>query len=106
MSLTPASTADTLMNAASQCVAIIRASVVLPVPGGPQNTIECRRFRSSAWRSVESGPSRCVWPASSDSSRGRIRSASGPGGASGAAARSGGAGSSASNSPSVPLTGS
>ena len=48
MSLTPASTAETLMKAASVCAAIIRASVVLPVPGGPQKTIECSRSCVSA----------------------------------------------------------
>ncbi len=41
MSLTPAMTAESCMNSASARRAISRASVVLPVPGGPQRISEC-----------------------------------------------------------------
>ena len=39
----PALTAESSSKAASACSAVIRASVVLPVPGGPYRTIECGR---------------------------------------------------------------
>ena len=55
--------------------------MVLPVPGGPHRIIEW------SWPSVERAaqelaraPIRCGWPTTSSSVRGRIRSASGPGG--------------------------
>ena len=51
MSLTPAITAESCMNSASARRAISRASVVLPVPGGPQRISECSWPFSSAWRS-------------------------------------------------------
>ena len=51
MSLTPAMTAESCMNSASARRAISRASVVLPVPGGPQRISECSWPFSSAWRS-------------------------------------------------------
>src|SRR6266436_616960 len=41
MSLTPASTAEMERKSALNASAISRASVVLPVPGGPQRIIEC-----------------------------------------------------------------
>ncbi len=77
MSLTPPSTADMAMNCASKASAISRASVVLPVPGGPQRIIECSRPDSKATRSGLPGPSRCCWPITSSSDLGRSRSASG-----------------------------
>ena len=51
MSLTPAKTAESCMNSASAWRAISRASVVLPVPGGPQRISEWSWPRSSACRS-------------------------------------------------------
>ncbi|CFV94374.1 Uncharacterised protein [Bordetella pertussis] len=77
MSLTPPSTAEMAMNCASKPSAIRRARVVLPTPGGPQKIIECGRPESNATRSGLSGPSRCDCPTTSDSVRGRRRSASG-----------------------------
>jgi acyl carrier protein len=77
MSFTPPSTADMAMNWASKASAISRASVVLPVPGGPQRIIECSRPDSKATRSGLPGPSRCGWPITSSSVFGRSRSASG-----------------------------
>ena len=77
MSLTPAITAESCMNSASARRAISRASVVLPVPGGPQRISECSWPFSSAWRSGLPGPSTCSWPTNSSSVRGRMRSASG-----------------------------
>ena len=58
-----------------------RASVVLPVPGGPQRIIDCSTSRSIASRSGRPGPSTASCPTISSSVRGRIRSASGAGGA-------------------------
>src|SRR6266702_2258677 len=60
ISLTPASTAEKGTKRAPATWAMRKATVVLPVPGGPQRIIECRRPSSRL--------------------RGRIRSASGAGG--------------------------
>jgi len=49
----------------------------LPEPGGPWRTAECGSPSSMAVRSVEPSPSRCSWPTSSSSTRGRIRTARG-----------------------------
>ena len=54
----PASTADRVMNSARVCAASTRASVVLPVPGGPQKIIERGRSASMATRSGLPGASR------------------------------------------------
>ena len=54
-----------------------RASVVLPLPGGPQRMIEPSWPRANIRPSGVSGPSRWSWPTSSSSARGRSRSASG-----------------------------
>ena len=51
ISLMPASTALKATNCALVMSAMTRASVVLPVPGGPQRMIDCRRSRSIASRS-------------------------------------------------------
>ena len=58
-SFTPAITADSATNSASQVRATSRASVVLPVPGGPHSSIECRLRPSSRRRSGLPGASRC-----------------------------------------------
>ena len=63
----PASTADSAMNSAFAPFATKRASVVLPVPGGPHRIIECGRPASSARRNGAPGPSRCDWPTYSSS---------------------------------------
>src|SRR3569623_1133834 len=76
-SFTPASTAEMLKNCACTRRAMSRASVVLPVPGGPHRIIEWMRPCSIASRSGLPGPRRWVWPAYSSRSRGRMRSASG-----------------------------
>ena len=65
------------MNCACEDSASIRASVVLPVPGGPQRIIECRRPLSSARCNGLPAASRCAWPMNSAALRGRMRSASG-----------------------------
>ncbi len=93
----PACTADSSSKAASACSAVMRASVVLPVPGGPNRIIECGRPDSIAVRSAEPSPSRCCWPTNSSSVRGRIRAASGP-----SAGAASGSGSGASNRRSMP----
>ena len=54
-----------------------RASVVLPVPGGPHRITELSRSASTNVRSGRPGPSRCGWPTMSSSVVGRSRSASG-----------------------------
>ena len=70
-----------------------RASVVLPVPGGPCRIIENGRPCSIATRSDEPSPSTCSWPTSSASVRGRMRARQRRvDGRSGAAARRSGVG--------------
>ena len=51
ISLTPARTAEIATNSASKASAISRASVVLPMPGGPHRIIECGLPASKARRS-------------------------------------------------------
>src|SRR5262249_31624590 len=77
MSLTPAMTADRAMNCALEARAMRRASVVLPVPGGPQKMSECSCPERIALESALPGPRRWRWPTNSSSVRGRMRSASG-----------------------------
>jgi hypothetical protein len=76
-SRTPADTADRATNSRSVCAATTRASVVLPVPGGPQRMIDDRRSVSMSARSGAPGPIRCAWPTISPSVPGRILAASG-----------------------------
>ena len=76
-SATPVWIADTWTNSASACAPTSRATVVLPVPGGPQKIIEPSESAASSRVSAPSGPVRCAWPATSESWRGRSRSASG-----------------------------
>ena len=59
-----------------------RATVVLPLPGGPQKIIEPSVGDWSRRVSAPSGPVRCSWPETSASVLGRRRSASGGGGGS------------------------
>ena len=79
ISFTPASTAEKVTKRAPTTWAMSSASVVLPVPGGPQRIMEWSRPASSDWRNTLPGPMRWPWPTTSSSVRGRIRSASGPG---------------------------
>jgi peptidase E len=80
----PAATALSSSNAASALVATMRASVVLPVPGGPCRIIEKGRPCSMATRSAEPSPRTCSWPTSSARVLGRMRAGSGEPGGSGA----------------------
>ena len=73
----PASAALNDTKRAFVVSAMMRASVVLPVPGGPQRMIDCRKSRSMASRSGLPGASSSSWPTNSSNERGRIRSASG-----------------------------
>ena len=79
-SFNPAATAESAtkrVGAAGLDAASSRASVVLPVPGGPQSTSEGREPDSSSERSGAPGATRWRCPTTSSSVRGRIRSASG-----------------------------
>ncbi len=73
----PACTALCSSNAAPDASAISRASVVLPLPGGPCRIIECGWPSSTARRSAEPGASSRSWPTNSASEVGRMRVASG-----------------------------
>ena len=86
MSLMPESTALKAMKRARVMVAMRRAIVVFPVPGGPQRMIDCSASRSIAPRSGCPGASSSCCPTSSSNVRGRIRSASGAPGAEGSVA--------------------
>ena len=77
ISLMPLVTAEKSMNAALVRLAMMRASVVLPTPGGPQKIMELMRSPSIRRRSTLPSPSRWVWPANSSSVCGRSRAASG-----------------------------
>src|SRR5271166_4065453 len=77
ISLIPASTAENSMNSARVMFAMIFASVVLPVPGGPQKMSDPMSSRLICTRSGLPGPIKCSWPTYSSSVRGRMRSASG-----------------------------
>ncbi len=92
ISLMPDMTALNAMKCARVARAITRASVVLPVPGGPHRMIDRSRSCSIAARSGRPGPRSASWPTMSSSVRGRMRSASGAAGstASGSAWRMGG----------------
>ena len=76
-SLTPESTAEICTNGTPAVRAIRRASVVLPVPGGPHRTmlVRCRPSRIST--SGLPSSRRCSCPTNSSNARGRMRSASG-----------------------------
>ena len=74
---TPSDTALKGTNARALVVATSRASVVFPVPGGPQKIIDPGTPRSMASRNGLPGPSTCVCPTNSSSARGRIRAARG-----------------------------
>ncbi len=73
----PAWTALSSSNAASDASAIRRASVVLPLPGGPCRIIEWGLPSSIARRSDDPGANSRSWPTNSSSVCGRIRVARG-----------------------------
>src|SRR5579875_463657 len=77
-SLTPAVTADPGTKTFEVYLAISRARVVLPLPAGPQRIAEPTRSLSMSVRSGAPGATRCCWPTTSSSERGRRRMASGP----------------------------
>ena len=60
ISLIPLVTAEKSINSALVMPAMIRASVVLPTPGGPQKIIEERLSLSMSLRSTFPSPRRCV----------------------------------------------
>ena len=76
-SLTPALSADSASNARPVAWEIRRASVVLPVPGGPCSTTDAGAAPSTRRRSGAPGASRWSWPTTSSRLAGRIRTASG-----------------------------
>jgi hypothetical protein len=65
------------MNLACVISAITRASVVLPLPGGPEKITDGRRSASIARRSNLPRARICSCPTNSSSERGRMRVASG-----------------------------
>ena len=78
-SATPENTAEICSKCSAVASASSRATVVLQVPGGPQNTSEPSVRVSSMRVSAPSGPSRWSCPTTSDSAAGRNLSASGRG---------------------------
>ena len=74
---TPALVAERVTNSASAYLAISRANVVFPVPGGPQSNIETGLPDSTTRRKAAPCLSRGSWPTTSSRVRGRIRAASG-----------------------------
>ncbi len=76
---TPEKIAEICSKCRSVARAKSRATVVLPVPGGPQNTSEPSVRVSSKRVSAPCGPSKWSWPTTSLSCVGRSLSASGRG---------------------------
>lgn len=76
-SLTPADSADIATNRRPVAIETRLASVVLPVPGGPYSSTDAGAAPSTSRRSGAPSRSRCCWPTTSSSVRGRIRTASG-----------------------------
>ena len=76
-SFTPDVTADSVKNGRSSCVATMRASVVLPTPGGPQRMNDGTLPVSKNLRKTPFFPMRCSCPMYSSAVRGRRRSAKG-----------------------------
>ena len=73
----PTCTADSSSKSLPVAWAMMRASVVLPVPGAPWKMADGTRSSSIARRSAVPGPIRCAWPTNPSSPSGRTRSASG-----------------------------
>ena len=80
-SATPEKIAEICSNCSSVASARSRATVVLPVPGGPQKMSEPSVRVSSIRVSTPSGPSKWSWPTTSSRRPGRSLSASGRGAA-------------------------
>ena len=76
-SATPALVALTASKVALVAPAISAASVVLPLPGGPQRMSDGTSPASTARRSTVPAPMARCWPTNSSNVRGRIRVASG-----------------------------
>src|SRR5690606_38892946 len=76
-SATPEKMAEICSKAIEVSPASRRATVVLPVPGGPRKMSDPREPERIMRVSAPSGPVRCSWPAASSSCLGRNRSASG-----------------------------
>ena len=76
-SFTEADTADSVMNSFSVWLAINRAKVVFPHPGGPHKMMEVSRSASIRVLSGAPTPINSSWPTRSSSRRGRSRAASG-----------------------------
>src|SRR3954451_13394476 len=77
MSLIELEVAEKVTNCARVVLAMIRASVVLPEPGGPQKIIDGMRSVSIALRRKRPGASSSLRPTTSSSVLGRTRSGSG-----------------------------
>jgi hypothetical protein len=73
----PEVTAEKGTNWHAVSAAMMRASVVLPVPGGPQKMSDGTRSWAIARRRNPRSPTTACWPTISSSVRGRRRSASG-----------------------------
>ncbi len=74
---TPEKIAEICSKCRSVAEARSRATVVLPVPGGPQKISEPRLRPRSRRVSAPPSPVRCSWPTTSSRVRGRSLSASG-----------------------------
>ena len=79
-SATPEKIAEICSKASPVSPASSRATVVLPVPGGPQKIIEPSEPERIIRVSAPSAPVRCSWPTTSARFFGRSRSASGAAG--------------------------
>ena len=77
ISFMPLVTAEKSIKLALVRLAIMRASVVLPTPGGPQNIMEPILSLSIILRSTLPSPKRCFCPTNSSSVLGLRRAASG-----------------------------
>ena len=73
----PLVTAEKSIKADFVRLAMMRARVVLPTPGGPQKIIEDTMSSSISRRSTFPAPMRCVCPANSSRLCGRRREARG-----------------------------
>ncbi len=76
-SATPEKIAEICSKASPASPESSRATVVLPVPGGPQKIIEPSEPDAIMRASTPSSPVKCSWPVTSASVFGRSRSASG-----------------------------
>jgi hypothetical protein len=76
-SRTPELSADICTNRRFVAEDTIRASVVLPLPGGPNRISDIGESPSTRRRNGEPAPSKCLWPITSSRDRGRIRAANG-----------------------------